>query len=192
VHERKFSRVLLILRLAFCGDVSAERRIFSVCGFLPKAARGQTLCASFVFKLAACLSKPAAIFKIVFGLLPKRSAEHCSARSWLTFPRRAMLGAPNHIATEDSYVDFCRFRIIIAFMETIIFKAPVGTKARLKSINANISELLREETEKIIARQRNLSAYEKAKHLCGIFKGAPRNLSTSKDYLKQYAKKNNR
>ncbi len=77
-------------------------------------------------------------------------------------------------------------------METIIFKAPVGTKARLKSINANISELLREETEKIIARKRDLSAYEKAKHLCGIFKGAPRNLSTSKDYLKQYAKKGHR
>ncbi len=76
-------------------------------------------------------------------------------------------------------------------METIIFKAPVGTKARLKSINANISELLREETEKIIARKRDLSAYEKAKHLCGIFSG-PGNLSTSKDYLKQYAKKNNR
>jgi hypothetical protein len=77
-------------------------------------------------------------------------------------------------------------------METIIFKAPVGTKARLKSINANISELLREETGKIIARNRNRSAYEKTKHLCGIFKGAPRDLSTSKDYLKQYAKKNNR
>jgi len=76
-------------------------------------------------------------------------------------------------------------------METIIFKAPVGTKARLKSINANISELLREETGKIIARKRNGSAYEKAKHLCGIFSG-PGNLSTSKEYLKQYAKKNNR
>jgi hypothetical protein len=76
-------------------------------------------------------------------------------------------------------------------METIIFKAPVGTKARLKSINANISELLREETGKIIARNRGRSAYEKARHLCGIFSG-PGNLSTSKDYLKQYAKKNNR
>ncbi len=77
-------------------------------------------------------------------------------------------------------------------METIIFKVPIGTKAQLKSINPNISELLREETGKIIARQRNRSAYEKAKYLCGIFKGAPRNLSTSKDYLKQYAQKNHR
>jgi hypothetical protein len=77
-------------------------------------------------------------------------------------------------------------------METIIFKVPVGTKARLKSINPNISELLREETGKILARKRSRSAYEKAKHLCGIFKGAPRNLSTSKDYLKQYAQKNHR
>jgi hypothetical protein len=94
--------------------------------------------------------------------------------------------------SERSYVDFCHFRIIIASMETIIFKAPVGTKAQLKSINANISELLREETEKIIARKRDLSAHEKAKHLCGIFKGAPRDLSTSKDYLKQYAKKGHR
>jgi hypothetical protein len=106
--------------------------------------------------------------------------------------RRQAFKSPPVEASDISYFDFRHFRIIIASMETIIFKAPVGTKARLKSINANISELLREETEKIIARKRDLSAYEKAKHLCGIFKGAPRNLSTSKDYLKQYAKKGHR
>ncbi len=76
-------------------------------------------------------------------------------------------------------------------METVIFKAPDGTKARLKSIHPNVSELLREETEKIINGKRRLSAHDKAKHLCGIFSG-PGDLSTSKDYLKQYAKKDNR
>jgi hypothetical protein len=77
-------------------------------------------------------------------------------------------------------------------METIIFRAPDGTKARLKTIHSNISELLREETEKLISGKRRPSAYDKARHLCGIFKGAPRDLATSKDYLKQYAKKDNR
>ena len=77
-------------------------------------------------------------------------------------------------------------------METIIFKAPDGTKARLKSIHPNVSELLREETKKIINGKRPRSAYDKARHLCGIFKDAPRDLATSKDYLKHYAKKDNR
>ena len=75
-------------------------------------------------------------------------------------------------------------------METIIFRAPDGTKARLKSINANVSELLREETKKLIDGKRRPSAYDKAKHLCGIFSG-PGDLATSKDYLKQYANKDN-
>jgi hypothetical protein len=78
-----------------------------------------------------------------------------------------------------------------AGMETIIFKAPDGTKARLKDIHPNVSELLREETKRIIGGKRPRSAYEKARHLCGIFSG-PGNLATSKDYLKQYAKKDNR
>lgn len=75
-------------------------------------------------------------------------------------------------------------------METIIFKAPNGTKAALRRLNPNVSALLREQLEKVLAGQSaGKSAYDKARHLCGIFKGGPRDLSTSKDYLKQYAPK---
>ena len=74
-------------------------------------------------------------------------------------------------------------------METIIFKARPGTRAKLQRINPNVSELLRQGVEEIIKGRRAGSAREKAGHLCGIFKGAPRDLATSKDYLKQYAKK---
>ena len=44
-------------------------------------------------------------------------------------------------------------------------------------------------SEEIIKRQRAGSAHEKAKHLCGIFRGGPRDLATSKGYLTQYAQK---
>ena len=74
-------------------------------------------------------------------------------------------------------------------METIIFKAPAGTREKLRGINRNVSALLRQGVEEIIKRKQDNSAYEKAKHLCGIFKGAPRDLATSKDYLKRYGKK---
>lgn len=74
-------------------------------------------------------------------------------------------------------------------METIIFKAPPGTRQKLRGINRNVSALLRQGVEEIIKRKQDSSAHEKAKHLCGIFKGAPRDLATSKDYLKQYGKK---
>ena len=74
-------------------------------------------------------------------------------------------------------------------METIIFKAPPGTREKLRGINRNVSALLRQGVEEIIKRKQASSAYEKAKHLCGVFKGAPRDLATSKDYLKSYGKK---
>ena len=73
-------------------------------------------------------------------------------------------------------------------METIIFKAPDGTRGKLRNISPNVSALLRQGVEDIIQRKRAGSALDKAKHLCGIFSG-PGNLSTSKDYLKQYAGK---
>ena len=75
-----------------------------------------------------------------------------------------------------------------ASVETIIFKAPAGTKARLRRINRNISELLREQVENLIGRAGKGSAYEKAASLRGSVSG-PGNASTSKDYLKQYGKK---
>lgn len=74
-------------------------------------------------------------------------------------------------------------------METIIFKAPHGTKSRLRRINPNVSALLREQVGKLLERRVNGSAYEKAEDLCGVIKGGPTNAATSKDYLKQYAQK---
>jgi hypothetical protein len=74
-------------------------------------------------------------------------------------------------------------------VETIIFKARPGTRAKLQRINPNVSALLRQGVEEMIQGRPAGSALERAKHLCGIFKGAPRDLATSKDYLKQYAQK---
>ena len=74
-------------------------------------------------------------------------------------------------------------------METIMFKAPAGTKAKLKRINRNISALMRGAAEQLIESSGTGSAFEKAEHLSGVFKTGPGNASTSKDYLKQYAPK---
>lgn len=69
-----------------------------------------------------------------------------------------------------------------------MFKAPEGTKAKLKRINPNLSALLREQVEELIARKARNSAFDKVEKLCGSI-SAHRKASTSKDYLKQYAKK---
>ena len=68
-------------------------------------------------------------------------------------------------------------------METIIFKVPDGTKAKLKSIHQNISAVLREQTEILISKRASGNAHAKARHL--ICDG-PGTLSTGRDYLKQY------
>ena len=76
-------------------------------------------------------------------------------------------------------------------METIMFKAPAGTKAKLRAINPNVSALLREQTEKLLSGRSEIrSAHDKAKHL--MFRSGRRDAATSKDYLKQYAPENNR
>ena len=72
-------------------------------------------------------------------------------------------------------------------METIIFKAPDGTKARLKSISGNVSQLLREWTAALTEQRIQGSALDKAGDLVGCVNG-PRHMATSKDYLKQYEK----
>lgn len=73
-------------------------------------------------------------------------------------------------------------------METIIFKVPDGTKARLKKIHPVLSELLRRQTEKMINGSTGfVSAHDKSRHL--ISKSGIPDLGTTKDYLKQYAKK---
>ena len=74
-------------------------------------------------------------------------------------------------------------------METISFKAPDGTRAKLKRINPNLSTLLREQVEHLIGRSGSGSAHEKGGESCGSLRGGPRNVSTSKDYLKLYASK---
>jgi hypothetical protein len=70
-------------------------------------------------------------------------------------------------------------------METIIFKAPVGTKEKLRELNPNISDLLRQAAENLIAGRKR-SAHERARHL--IFRGGGK-MSRGKEYLKIYAKK---
>ena len=81
-------------------------------------------------------------------------------------------------------------RIVLRFhMETIVFKAPKGSKAKLRELNRNVSALLRGEVERLLHRRSNGSAYEKAERLCGVIKGGPNNAATSKEYLKQYAQK---
>lgn len=77
-------------------------------------------------------------------------------------------------------------------METIIFKARPGTREKLRRIGPNVSELLRQSVDELIKRKGGGSAYDKAKHLCGIFKGVRRDLATTKDYLEIYAPKKHR
>ena len=74
-------------------------------------------------------------------------------------------------------------------METIMFKVPSGTKAKLRRLNRNVSALLRGEVERLLHGRSNGSAYDKAERLCGVIKGGPRNAATSKEYLKQYGDK---
>lgn len=83
------------------------------------------------------------------------------------------------------YLTICHKRNTIADMETIIFKAPDGTKDKLRALNPNISDLLREAAENLINGRRQ-SAHDRAKHL--MFHGNGR-ASRGKEYLQIYAKK---
>jgi len=83
------------------------------------------------------------------------------------------------------YLTICHIRNTIAGMETIIFKAPAGTKEKLRALNPNVSDLLRQAAEKLI-RGRKTSMYERYKHL--MFNGNGR-ASRGKEYLKIYEKK---
>ena len=72
-------------------------------------------------------------------------------------------------------------------METIIFKAPDGTKEKLRSLNPNLSDLLRQAAENLVGKKG--SAHDRAKHL--MFKGNGK-ASRGKAYLEIYAKKKHR
>ncbi len=75
-------------------------------------------------------------------------------------------------------------------METIVFKAPNGTKARLKQLG-NISEVLRQQTELLLRRTSPDSALAKCRDLAGAVR-LGKNASTTKDYLKGYGQKKHR
>jgi len=74
-------------------------------------------------------------------------------------------------------------------VETIMFKAPASTKAKLKKISPNVSSLMREAAERLIKSSSHGSAFDKSQRLCGVLKGGPVDASVSKDYLNQYAPK---
>jgi hypothetical protein len=76
-------------------------------------------------------------------------------------------------------------------MEIINVKVPNGTKSRLRRVNPNISVLIREQIERLLERNANSnqSMYERTAHLCGIIKGGPHDMASSKEYLKHYGKK---
>jgi hypothetical protein len=78
--------------------------------------------------------------------------------------------------------------VLLQFVETIMFKAPDGTKAKLKRLNQNVSALLRGQVDKLLSDASDGTAHTKASGLCGVFTG-PANASTTRDYLKQYAPK---
>jgi hypothetical protein len=73
--------------------------------------------------------------------------------------------------------------------ELITVKVPDGTKAKLKAINRNVSELVRQQVERLLKGEAAGSAYDKAAHLIGSVP-MPADASTSKDYLKQYGQEN--
>lgn len=68
--------------------------------------------------------------------------------------------------------------------ELITVKVPDGTKAKLKAINRNVTELVRHQVERLIKGYSAGSACDKAVHLIGSVP-MPSDASTSKDYLKQ-------
>ena len=76
-------------------------------------------------------------------------------------------------------------------VEIINVKVPNGTKGKLRRVNPNISALIREQIELLLERNANSSqsVYDRTAHLCGIIKGGPRDMASSREYLKQYGKK---
>ena len=78
-------------------------------------------------------------------------------------------------------------------METITFKAPPGTRERLKKLGG-ISTLMRRQAEKLINGENAgvASAHDKAKQFIINGGSGVKKLSTTKDYLKPYAPQRNR
>jgi len=76
-------------------------------------------------------------------------------------------------------------------MEIINVKVPNGTKGKLRRVNPNLSALIREQIERLLEHKAggDQSMYDRTAHLCGIVKGGPGDMASSKEYLKQYGKK---
>ncbi len=76
-------------------------------------------------------------------------------------------------------------------MEIINVKVPDGTKHKLRQVNPNISALIREQIERLLEPEAGgqKSMYDRTAHLCGIIKGGPPDMASSKEYLQRYAKK---
>ncbi|HLH52398.1 MAG TPA: hypothetical protein VKY92_02090 [Verrucomicrobiae bacterium] len=76
-------------------------------------------------------------------------------------------------------------------MEIINVKVPNGTKGKLRKVYPNLSALIREQIEHLLEHKASgpPSMYNRTAHLCGVIKGGPRNMGSSREYLKQYAKK---
>ncbi len=70
-------------------------------------------------------------------------------------------------------------------------KVPDGTKDKLRQVNPNISALIREQIERLLARtgSSSESMYDRTAHLCGNIHGGPPDMASSKEYLKQYGKR---
>jgi hypothetical protein len=86
-------------------------------------------------------------------------------------------------------IDASGSRVYTESMEVIMVKVPDGTKARLRRLTRDVSALLREQIDGLLQRRRAGSAHQKASRLCGVVQGGRRNVSTSRDYLEQYAPK---
>jgi len=74
-------------------------------------------------------------------------------------------------------------------VEIIRFKVPEGTKAKLRQLSPNVSELLREQIQRLFQDRAKGSVHERAGRLCGVIKGGRRDVATSNEYLKQYGQK---
>jgi hypothetical protein len=70
-------------------------------------------------------------------------------------------------------------------MEILMVKVPDGTKDKLRKLG-NMSAVVRDQIDLVLEKSNTGSVHDRAKRLCGIIKGGPGNMATSKDYLKRY------
>ena len=69
-------------------------------------------------------------------------------------------------------------------VEIIMFKVPEGTKAKLRQLSSNVSELLREQIQRLFQDRAKGSVHERSGRL--VIKDGRRDMATPNEYLKQY------